>query len=82
MNTKNVPERPEKNQARKTNAIENRDALLSRRQLAARWGVSGMTIRRREQAGLLSSLRFNSRLVRYRLQDVLRCEEAAGGGSQ
>ena len=45
-------------------------AMFSRKELADRWGVSTDTIRRLEQDGLLNPIRFNSRLLRYRRQDV------------
>jgi predicted DNA-binding transcriptional regulator AlpA len=51
--------------------------LLSRRQVAVKEGVSVETIKRREKQGLLNPIRFNSRLVRYRLSDVLAYEAAA-----
>jgi predicted site-specific integrase-resolvase len=40
-------------------------------------GVSTETVKRRERDGLLKSLRFNSRLVRYRREDVERMIESA-----
>jgi hypothetical protein len=79
---------PTKKRARKTTdetieqiGAEN-ERLLSRRQVAVREGVSIMTIKRREQEGSLTPLRFNERLIRYRLSDVLAYEQAAAGGSQ
>ena len=44
--------------------------MLSRRDLASRWGVSTETIKRRERAGFLRAHRFNLRLIRYRLDEV------------
>ena len=44
--------------------------MLSRRALAARWGVSTETVKRRERDGFLRAHRFNSRLVRYRIEEV------------
>lgn len=79
---------PTKKRARKNHSetlkeveAEN-ERLLSRRQVAARQGVSTETIKRRERQGALTPLRFNERLVRYRLSDVLRYEQAAAGGSR
>ena len=79
---------PKKKRARKTKketlqqiAAEN-ERLLSRRQVATRQGVSTETIKRREREGSLTPLRFNERLIRYRLSDVLAYEQAATGGSQ
>jgi predicted DNA-binding transcriptional regulator AlpA len=54
--------------------------LLSRQQIAVKQGVSVETVKRRERQGLLQPIRFNSRLVRYRLSDVLAYEAAAAGG--
>jgi hypothetical protein len=45
-------------------------AMLSRREVARRWGVSVDTVRRREQEGLLVAMRFNARLLRYRRDQV------------
>jgi len=81
-------ERPAAPQARKTDVTQPArlpgDTLVSRRQVAERWGVSWMTVKRREQAGELTPVWFNCRRVRYRLEEVLRCEAAAtaaGGGN-
>ena len=52
------------------------DRLISRAQLAQRWGVSKETIKRRERDGLLSPIRFNQRLLRYRLEDILAVEQS------
>jgi predicted DNA-binding transcriptional regulator AlpA len=56
--------------------------LVSRRQIAVKEGVSVETIKRREKQGSLKPIRFNSRLIRYRLSDVLAFEAAAAGASQ
>lgn len=56
-------------------------SLLSRRDLAKRHSVSVETIKRRERAGLLKPLRFNSRLIRYRLADVEAYEKQAEGAA-
>ena len=55
--------------------------LLSRRAVAARWQTSVETVKRREKAGLLKAIRFNQRLLRYKLSDIEALEAAAGGGS-
>ena len=55
---------------------DTRDPLLTRREIANRWRQSTETIKRRERAGLLPSLKLG-RSVRYRLRDVLAFEEAA-----
>ena len=54
--------------------------MLSRKALAERWQTSVETCKRRERAGLLKPIRFNQRLVRYRLSDVVAYENAAAGG--
>jgi len=56
------------------------EELLSRAQLCSRWSVCRETLKRRENEGVLKALRFNQRLLRYRLSDVLRIEAGAGGG--
>ena len=56
------------------------EKLLSRRAVAQRWSVSTATIKRRERAGLLRAVRFNQRLLRYRLSDILKIEQEAAGG--
>jgi hypothetical protein len=38
-----------------------------------------MTLKRREAEGVLKPVRFNSRMLRYRLSDILAIEAAAGG---
>jgi hypothetical protein len=57
--------------------IEER--LVSRKELSKRWGVSTETIKRRTLEGLLKPLRFNQRLLRYRLSDIIRIEQEASG---
>jgi hypothetical protein len=51
-------------------------ALISRKQLAARWSTSGETIKRRERAGVLTPV-ILGRLVRYRLSDIEKLEQDA-----
>jgi hypothetical protein len=55
---------------------EEREQLLTRRDLAERWRVSGETLKRRERAGLLRALKIG-RGVRYRLGDILAFEKGA-----
>jgi DNA-binding transcriptional ArsR family regulator len=50
--------------------------MLTRRELSGRWRVSTETLKRKEKAGLLQSLRIG-RGVRYRLRDVLAFEDAS-----
>jgi hypothetical protein len=59
---------------------ESSEQLLSRKALANRWGVCRETIKRAERAGVLHAIRFNGRLLRYKLSDVLAIE--AEGGSK
>ena len=54
------------------------ETLLSRTQVARRWGCSTETVKRRERDGILKSVSFNSRYVRYRLEDVEHVEQQAG----
>jgi hypothetical protein len=56
------------------------EQLFSRRALATRWDCSIETLKRREREGILKALRFNQRLLRYRLSDILAVEAEAGGG--
>jgi predicted site-specific integrase-resolvase len=59
------------------------EQLLSRKAVAERWQTSVETVKRREKAGLIKAIRFNQRLVRYRLSDIAAFEaEAAGGSTQ
>jgi DNA-binding transcriptional MerR regulator len=58
------------------------EQLLSRSQLAKRFSVCTETIKRWEKRGQLSPIRFNQRVVRYRLSDVVRIEQQAQGGQQ
>lgn len=48
---------------------------LTRRQLAERWGVHEMTIKRWERDGRLSPRRYGPRTIRYPLAYVLQLEE-------
>jgi len=58
------------------------EQLLSRKAVAHRWQTSVETVKRRERSGLITELRFNERLIRYRLSDVLRYEQGAAGGAR
>lgn len=55
------------------------ETLLSRRQLARRWSCHCETIKRKTAAGLLHPLRFNARMLRYKLSEIEAIEAAAGG---
>lgn len=50
------------------------DELISRKDLAARWGVTTETVKRMEGTKNLHPIRFNKRLFRYRVVDVQRIE--------
>ena len=65
----------------KTKNISRPEQLLSRRALANRWQTSTETIKRREKEGLLKAIRFNQRLLRYKLSDVEALEAGAAGGA-
>ena len=56
-----------------------RERLISRKELAQRWGVSLETIKRRSREGLLRPRRFNARLIRYSFNEVLAIEKEAEG---
>jgi hypothetical protein len=56
---------------------EASEQLISRKALAARWQCSAETIKRRTREGLLHPLRFNQRMIRYRLSEVIGVEQQA-----
>ena len=55
--------------------------LISRKELAQRWSCSTETVKRRTRQGVLHPVRFNSRMIRYPMSEVLQVEEAATGGA-
>jgi hypothetical protein len=55
------------------------EQLLSRRAVADRWQPSTETVKRREKEGLIKAIRFNQRLLRYKLSDLEAFEAAAAG---
>jgi hypothetical protein len=63
----------------KSNARSSSEQLLSRRAVADRWQTSVETVKRREKDGLLKAIRFNQRLLRYKLSDIQALEAEAGG---
>lgn len=71
--------RPRIKKTSTTHETPQANRLLSRKEVAARWGTSTETVKRRAREGLLPSLRFNQRLVRYRLSDVEKAERDAIG---
>jgi hypothetical protein len=60
-------------------ARESQGRLISRREVAQRWGVSVETVKRRTSQGLLHPVRFNQRLIRYPLSEIIRIENEASG---
>lgn len=64
----------------KTGAHGGNHVLVSRAELARRWGCSIETLKRREKAGVLNGLRLSARMVRYALDEVLRVERDASCG--
>jgi predicted site-specific integrase-resolvase len=58
------------------------EQLLSRRAVADRWQTSVETIKRRERDGLLKPIRFNQRLLRYKLSEIEAIEAAAAGDAK
>ena len=64
----------------KSQQIDNQtEQLLSRGAVAQRWECCIETIKRRERAGILKPIKFNQRLLRYRLSDIVAIEAAASG---
>lgn len=53
-----------------TQSDRSSSELISRKKLAAMMDVSIETIKRKERRGELHPLKFNARLVRYRVKDV------------
>ena len=49
--------------------------FLTRNQLAERWQVSEMTLKRYEQKGIIKPCKIAERVVRYRLSDIETHEE-------
>ena len=56
---------------------EQSEQLLSRRTFSDRWECCIETIKRREREGVLKSIRFNQKLLRYKLSDIIAVEAAA-----
>ena len=57
------------------------EQLISRKALAQRWSCSTETIKRRTRDGLLHPIRFNARMIRYQLSEIVRVEQEAGAMS-
>jgi hypothetical protein len=54
------------------------EKLLTRQGVSLRWECCVETIKRKERAGVLKPIRFNSRMIRYRLSDIIAVETAGG----
>jgi hypothetical protein len=59
--------------------MQTSEQLVSRKALASRWQCSVETIKRRTREGLLHPVRFNQRLIRYPLSEIIRIEKEASG---
>ena len=51
--------------------------LLSRTEVANMWGVSTMTVKRKQACGQLKPIYLSTKIVRYKLEDVLKMTEDA-----
>jgi hypothetical protein len=51
--------------------------FLTRQELAQRWRLSTREIIEREKRGVIRPFKFSYKVVRYKLEDILRVEEAA-----
>jgi len=60
---------------------QSTEQLISRKSLAFRWECSVETIKRRTREGLLHPVRFNQRMIRYSMSEILRVEQEALGGA-
>ena len=58
---------------------EASELLISRKALASRWQCSRETIKRRTREGWLHPVRFNQRLIRYPLSEIIRIEQEGVG---
>ena len=53
------------------------ERLISRRELAERWGISTESCKRYEQRGILKPVKLAPRLLRYPLSQILEIEREA-----
>jgi hypothetical protein len=53
------------------------ETLISRHTLSDRWDCSIETIKRYDRRGITIPVRIAPRMVRYRLSDILKIEEAS-----
>ena len=51
------------------------EQFVSRKVLAGRWQCSVETIKRRTREGLLHPVRFNQRMIRYPISEIIRVEQ-------
>ena len=58
------------------------DCFLSRAEIMRRWRVSVVTIKRREEQGILRPIRLSTHAIRYRLSDVVWAEDQAAAGRE
>jgi hypothetical protein len=58
------------------------EELISRPGLARRWKCHTESLKRREKKGLLHPIVFSSRMIRYRMSEVLKLESEAGADYQ
>lgn len=54
--------------------------LISRKALAERWEVTVDSLKRYEKQGMLSPIKITSRMLRYRLSEVVARESGGGSG--
>jgi hypothetical protein len=57
------------------------EELISRSGLARRWKCHTESLKRREKKGLLHPVALSSRMIRYRMSEVLRLEAEAAAGT-
>jgi predicted site-specific integrase-resolvase len=62
----------------KVKNLPGQQPLISRPALAERWECHVETIKRWEREGRLHPVGLSSRLVRYRMAEILALEQAAG----
>jgi hypothetical protein len=59
--------------------MQTSEQLVSRKALASRWQCSVETIKRRTREGWLHPVRFNQRMIRYPMSEIIRVEQEASG---
>jgi CHAD domain-containing protein len=52
--------------------------LLSLKEVAQRWSCCTETVKRKTRAGELHPIRFNARMIRYALSEIIQVERQAG----